>query len=76
MRAISVQPKGMRADGKTECEVLIVSNDTPNPLPTTGENVIGMSADQAFAPFSVLYVVADVATKVYIADEDGIFRPQ
>lgn len=50
----------------------VVANSTPSPLPTTGADVEGMSAKQKFAPLSVLIVPSE--KKVYITDEDGVFR--
>lgn len=75
MRAISVSPVSVK-DGKQVVMATILSDDTPETLPTTGALVDGMSADQVFAPFSLLYVVADVENKVYIADESGTFVAQ
>lgn len=77
MIAVSYIPKGRRAsDGKQIVEAVIVSDDTPAALPTTGDGITGMSPDDCFAPMSVLYVTGDVATKVYITNESGIFVAQ
>ena len=77
MKAISVEPMSVSADGNTvTVQATIVSNDTPSPLPTTGADVVGMSDNQVFAPFSLLYVVGDADVKVYIANELGVFIPQ
>lgn len=76
MKAVTVQPKGQNSEGKEVIEAFIVSDSTPAALPTTGENVEGMNANQVFAPFSVLYVLADVTEKVYIANESGVFVAQ
>ena len=67
---------GTRSDGKEIVEATILSDTTPDPLPTNGANVTGMTANQVFAPFSMLYVVADVENKVYVTNESGTFVPQ
>ncbi len=76
MRAVSIESKGKTGDGKEIVEAFVIANTTPDPLPTTGENVTGMTEDQIFAPFSVLYVTGTADTKVYIADENGEFAAQ
>lgn len=77
MKATNTKFIGRRSDGKRIVQVLLVSNNTPDPLPTTGESIDGMNADDVFAPFSVLYITAnDAANKVYLANEDGIFVAQ
>ena len=77
MIAVSYIPKGRRAsDGKQIVETVVVSDDTPEILPVTGEGITGMSIDDCFAPMSILYVTADVEHKVYIANESGIFIAQ
>lgn len=76
MRAVSVESKGIRGDGKEIVEAVILADTTPEPLPTSGLGVDGMTDDQVFAPFSLLYVVADETNKVYIANEAGAFVAQ
>ena len=76
MRAISVEKKGIRADGKEIVEAVIVSDTVPDPLPTSGAIVVGMTENQVFAPFSLLYVVEDTTNKVYVANESGTFVSQ
>ena len=77
MIAVSTKPAGIRADGKKIVDALIVASTTPDALPTNGANVEHMNADEVFAPFSVLYVVdQSAATKVYIANESGLFIAQ
>ena len=76
MRAISAERVGVRADGVEIVQAMILSNSAPSPLPTNGANVVGMTANQVFAPFSLLYVVGDAETKVYIANENGAFEAQ
>ena len=73
MKAVSVEPVARR-DGKTVVRALIVA--TPETLPTTGQGIEGMSIEQVFAPFSILYVTADTDEKVYITNESGVFVPQ
>ena len=76
MKAVSMEPFGMTADGKEIVTAVIVADDTPATLPVTGANVEGMNANQVFAPFSLLYVIANATTKVYLADEAGAFVAQ
>lgn len=76
MKAVNVVPVGYRADGKEIVQAVILSNTTPEALPVIGDGIDGMNANQCFAPFSMLYVTADVTTKVYIANESGTFIPQ
>ena len=71
VKTMHESPKGIRT-----VRAFIVSSDTPDALPTTGENVIGLSSTDRFAPFSILYVTADVENKVYVADETGTFIAQ
>lgn len=54
----------------------IVSNDALAELPTTGEDVTGLLPTDVFAPFSIIYVTADVNDKVYISNESGVFIAQ
>ena len=76
MRAVSAERMGVKTDGTEIMQVMILSDSIPSPLPTNGANVDGMTANQIFAPFSLLYVVGDVDAKVYIANESGTFIPQ
>lgn len=76
MVATTVNLVRTRTDGKRVVQAFIVADDTPATLPTTGENVRGMSADDVFAPFSILYVVSNAETKLYITNESGVFIPQ
>ena len=77
MKAISIKPVGWRAsDGKQMIEAIIISDNTPETLPVTGDGVGGMSASDCFAPFSIIYVVANVEPKVYVANESGVFVAQ
>ena len=75
MTAVSVVKMGER-DGKDVVQAVILSNTTPQTLPTDGTNVKGMNANQVFAPFSFLYVTGEAENKVYIANENGVFDPQ
>ena len=76
MKAVSVKPVSVNGDGKQVVEALVISDTIPAALPTTGADVDGMSANDVFAPFSILYVVNSSATKIYIADESGAFVAQ
>ena len=43
----------------------------------TGKGIIGMSESEVFAPFSLIYVLAeDAKHKIYIAGETGQFIGQ
>ena len=77
MKTVSV--KVLRNDPSSNArlvEAVIVADTPPNPLPTTGENVEGLSSSDRFAPFSMIYVVGDAEHKLYIANESGEFVPQ
>ncbi len=76
MTAISLTPTRILPDGRHEVRAVIISDSTPASLPTSGDGVAGMSANDVFAPFSVLFVTADVEPKVYITNERGMFIPQ
>lgn len=76
MKAVSLEHVSFNPDGTQNVRATIVSDDTPSTLPLTGENVDGMTAKQRFAPMSVLYVVADVEPKLYMANESGEFIAQ
>lgn len=77
MKAVSIEAAGpVSVDGSIPVRAIIVSDSTPAALPTNGADVVGMSANQVFAPFSMLYVVGDADAKVYIANEQGVFVPQ
>ena len=77
MKTVSV--KVLRNDPSSNArlvEAVIVADTPPNPLPTTGENVGGLSSSDRFAPFSMIYVVGDAEHKLYIANESGEFVSQ
>lgn len=76
MTAIKTKAVGFRRDGKQLIQAFILSDTTPATLPTTGEYVTGMNTNDVFAPGSVLYVLADVTIKTYIANESGVFVGQ
>lgn len=76
MKAVSVNPVAFNRDGTRIVDVVIVADETPAALPDTGETVDGLNADDRFAPMSVLYVVGNADTKVYIANEAGHFVGQ
>ena len=75
MTAVSVEHIGYRG-GKEMVQAVLLSNTSPQTLPTTGADIEGMNENQVFAPFSLLYVTANVENKVFIANENGIFDPQ
>lgn len=62
---------GYNGSGKRVIQSVIISDDTPATLPTDGSTVTGMSADDVFAPGSLMIIVNDDA--VYLAGEDGTF---
>ena len=74
MTAVNVSHFSTRGDGKEVVKATIISNTVPGTLPTTGSGIKGMTENQIFAPFSLLYVVGTGA--VYIANEDGTFVAQ
>ena len=75
MKVVYCNPVG-RSGTKRVVDVILISDTTPETLPTTGAGIPGLSEDCIFAPFSVLYVVEDAPTKIYVADESGHFVPQ
>lgn len=76
MTAVSVTPVKTNDDGKRVVEAVILSDTIPSPLPTNGTNVTGLSENDVFAPFSILYIVHAAKTKLFIADESGVFVAQ
>ena len=76
MTAIKTKAVGFSQDGKQLIQAFILSDTTPTALPTTGESVTGMNANDVFAPGSVIYVLANATIKTYIANESGIFVGQ
>ena len=72
MYAVSRTPKGKTEDGKQIVDAFILADSDPDTLPTTGAGIEGLSADDVFAPFSMLYALPD---KVYVANESGVFTP-
>ena len=76
MYAVDVKTMHESPEGIRTVRAFIVSSNTPDALPTTGENVIGLSRTDRFAPFSILYVKAEEENKVYVANETGIFIAQ
>lgn len=77
MKVVSIESVGIRASDRKEIvRTLIVASEEPATLPVDGTAVEGMSANQVFAPFSILYVTGDTENKVYITDESGVFVAQ
>ena len=71
MKAITAQQKGTTATGKRVMDVFLLSDSDPQTLPTTGAGIGGMTENDIFAPFSILFVLA--GPKTYIANESGVF---
>lgn len=78
MRCVNTKPVGTDPKtGKQLVEAMIIADTEPENLPTTGEAIIGMSESEVFAPFSLIYVLAeDAKHKIYIAGETGQFIGQ
>lgn len=78
MRCVNTKPVGTDPKtGKQLVEAMIIADTDPETLPTTGEVIIGMSESEIFAPFSLIYVLAeDTKHKIYIAGETGQFIGQ
>ena len=76
MKAVSVKPLYERRDGTRVVDAFIIANETPAALPTTGENIAGLRNTDTFAPFSMIFIVGNADTKLYIANEDGAFVGQ
>lgn len=76
MIAVSVTPTRKLSNGKQEVRAFIEADNVPSPLPTDGSNVIGMNANEVFAPFSVLFITNASDVKVFITNESGIFIAQ
>ncbi len=77
MKVVSIESVGIRASDRKEIvRTLIVASEKPATLPVDGAAVEGMSANQVFAPFSILYITGDAESKVYITDESGVFVAQ
>lgn len=78
MRCVNTKPVGTDPKtGKQLVEAMIIADMDPETLPTTGEGIIGMSESEIFAPFSLIYVLAeDTKHKIYIAGETGQFIGQ
>ena len=71
MRAISVKEVGHTADGKRIVDAFILADADPDPVPVTGQNVTGLTENDIFAPFSMLFVLD--GPKTYVANESGRF---
>ena len=78
MRCVNTKPVGTDPKtGKQLVEAMIIADTDPETLRTTGEGIIGMSESEIFAPFSLIYVLAeDTKHKIYIAGETGQFIGQ
>lgn len=76
MWAVNAVKVGVKPDGMEIMQAIVLADEVPTPIPTTGENVTGMRANQCFAPFSLLYIAGEADSKVYVANETGVFIPQ
>lgn len=76
MVATNVKTISTRPDGVRTVRAFIVSDTEPVNLPTNGKDVKGLMETDVFAPFSILYVIANVEDKIYVANESGTFVPQ
>ena len=78
MRCVNTKPVGTDPKtGKQLVEAMSIADTDPETLPTPGEGIIGMSESEIFAPFSLIYVLAeDTKHKIYIAGETGQFIGQ
>lgn len=73
MRATATKFVGRRSDGKRIVRAILYASVIPGVLPTTGEGIDGMSADDVFAAGSRLNVVSTSGTTRYIANDQGLF---
>lgn len=76
MIAVEAEVLSKAPDGHRTVRAFIVSDTTPETIPTSGAGVRGLMDTDVFAPFSILYVTADVEKKLYVADESGRFVAQ
>ena len=70
MIAVSRKNKGMTPDGKNIVDAFVLADSAPGTLPTDGTDVIGLSSNDVFAPFSMLFALPST---VYIANSEGVF---
>jgi hypothetical protein len=78
MRLISYAEYHTVALGKAKVRAFLISDSTPETMPTDGSGIIGMSGeiDFSFMPMSVLYITDSTAeNQVYITKEDGTWTP-
>ena len=50
----------------------IISTNTPSPLPTTGENIVGLGAEDNLDMGSTLFVTN--GSSLYVMDENHVFQ--
>ena len=74
MKATELNHVSFLNDGTEVIEATLITTTVPETLPTTGDGISGMNANQIFAPFSTLVVLGENLFAVYIADENGVFR--
>lgn len=76
MRAVYKRKVGISYTQKDVVEAVVVSSTAPTSIPIDGSTVDGMTENEVFAPMSVLYIVANVTPKIYVANEQGQFVGQ
>lgn len=76
MKATYVKPVGETASGARIVDVIIVADEAPDNLPTTGAGIEGLDDTDVFAPLSVLCVVESGGSKLFVANASGVFKPQ
>lgn len=69
MTCLEIEDKPVFGSGSVRC--VILADTTPATLPTTGENVDGLSDNMKIAPGSVLLCLD--TSKKYIMSEAGTF---
>ena len=75
MKLVSAAINGYNKDTDARImDVVLLSDDVPAKLPTTGEGIEGLSPSDTFAPLSLLYIANTGA--VYVANESGNFVAQ
>lgn len=74
MKLVSAGINHITEDGVRVMDVVLASDSTPSPLPTSGADVDGLNDTDLFAPLSVLCVVGN--GDVYFANESGAFVKQ
>ena len=76
MKAVYVKPVGTTATGARIVDAIIVADETPVNLPTTGAGIKGLDATDVFAPLSILCAVESGGSTMYVTNESGKFKKQ